>query len=521
MRWIWEEDEDAAAVCGMLPSWQARKRPNDIALYSHRADLSCSELDARSNQFAHFCRLSGLRRGDAVAIVAGNIPEFVQVVLGCLRSGLRLTPVSWRLEPRTLSTILADCEARVLIVQPSVLLRADEIEFGPAEVRLAIGGEFPGFDPYEDVHDLPDAPPDQPSHGQFMLYTSGTTGPPKGVKRSATRVFRAHGAGTVADYRPGDRNLLTGPAYHGASLYHDLLAPILSGVPVIMHERFEPERVLEAVEQHRITHTHMVATMFHRLLALPEADRRRHDLSSLRRIVHGAGPTPLAVKRAMIDWLGPILTEYYAATEGSPGLRISSEEWLRKPGSVGRVSGDRCVRILGPDGTPCPEGVEGDVFLPNGADGVASTYHRNEGETNRVFAGSHFTVGDVGYIDADGYLFLTGRTADRVISGGVNIQPLEIDIVLRGHPDVEDACCVGAPSAEWGEEVRAVVVPRPGLADLDGLREKLMRWAVERLAAFKVPRSIEFVPGLPYSEAGKLQRAEVRRRYWDGQERSI
>lgn len=521
MRLRWEDDEDTAAACGMLAAWQAQGRPHDVALYSDRGNLSFRELDSRANQFARLCRDSGLGPGDAVAILTGNIPEFVQVMLGCLRSGLRLTPVSWRLEPRTISTILADCEPKVLVADPSVLVRAKEIDFQSVQVRLAVGGGLAGFLPYEMTGQLPDDPPEKPVHGQFMLYTSGTTGPPKGVRRSGTRIFRAHRAGTVANYQPGDRNLLTGPVYHGASLYHDLLAPILSGAPVVMHERFEAGRVLETIDRQGITHMHMVSTMFHRLLALPEQDRRRHDTSSLRSIIHGAGPTAPAVKRAMIDWFGPILTEYYAATEGSPGLRISSEEWLRKPGSVGKVKGANCIRVLGPDGSRCPPGVEGDVYLPNGADGVASTYHRNPAETDRVFEGSHFCVGDVGYIDDDGYLFLTGRTADRIISGGVNIQPLEIDLILRQHPDVEDACCIGAPNAEWGEEVRAVVIPRRGVSDLDGLREGLLGWAAERLAAFKAPRSVEFVSALPYSETGKLQRAQVRLRYWKAQDRNI
>jgi len=296
---------------------------------------------------------------------------------------------------------------------------------------------------------------------------------------------------------------------------------VMSGVPVVMQERFEALEVLEAIQHYRITHTHMVATMFHRLLALPDMVRAQYDLSSLRHVIHGAAPTPPGVKQAMIDWLGPILTEYYAATEGSPGLRISSEEWVCKPGSVGKAKLANTVRVLDANGQPCPPGVVGDVFLANGADGVSSAYHRNEAETARVFRDAHFCVGDVGYLDEDGYLFLTGRTADRIISGGVNIQPLEIDTVLAEHPEVLAVCCVGAPSAEWGEEVKAVIVAREDVEDFGLLADEILAWAAGRLAAFKLPRSIDFVSALPYSDAGKLLRGQVRDSYWEGRKQAI
>jgi long-chain acyl-CoA synthetase len=329
------------------------------------------------------------------------------------------------------------------------------------------------------------------------------------------------GPGTHAGYRPGDVNLLCGPAFHSAPLYHDLILPLVSGVPVVMMEKFDARQTLELIERRRVTHTHMVPTMFHRLLSLPEGVRDSYDLSSLRQINHGAAPTPVPVKRAMIGWVGPILSEYYAATEGGAGFRISSAEWLQKPGSVGKVRGPASVTVLDEAGRPCAPGVSGRVFLPNGADGVCSTYHRNDAETTRTFSGTHFTVGDTGYIDGDGYLFLTGRTADRIISGGVNIQPQEIDDVLLAHPDVVAACSVGVPNADWGEEVRAVVVVRPEIRDMAALEKALLAWAGERLAGYKVPKHVDFVDALPFSDAGKLQRADVRRRYWKDSERQI
>ncbi|WP_257816864.1 AMP-binding protein [Phenylobacterium sp. J367] len=303
-----------------------------------------------------------------------------------------------------------------------------------------------------------------------MLYTSGTTGRPKGVYKRSPEPVLPQGPGTYAAYDPGvDVALCCGPAYHAAPLLMDVRWPLASGVPIVMMEKFDPEEALRLIERHRVTHTHMVPTMFQRLLQLPADIRDRYDVSSLKMVIHGAAPCPVATKRAMIAWLGPVLTEYYAATEGGGGFVITSQEWLNKPGSVGRLDPNQGARVLNEDGHPCPPGQVGKVYL-RADPGSRFSYYKDAAKTDALFEGDHFTLGDMGYLDGDGYLFLTGRTAELIISGGVNIYPQEIDNVVSLHPAVADVCTIGAPNEEWGEEVRSVVELRAGYSPSPGAR---------------------------------------------------
>jgi long-chain acyl-CoA synthetase len=289
-------------------------------------------------------------------------------------------------------------------------------------------------------------------------------------------------------------------------------------MPIVFLDRWDSEAVLRLIEQRRITHSHLVPIMFQRLLALPPDVRGKYDLSSLQRITHGAAPCPPEVKRAMIEWLGPVLFEYYAGSEGGAGFHVTSEEWLTKPGTVGRRPSPEAARIVGDDGQECPVGVAGTIYMKAP---VAFEYFKDPKKTQAARLGDYFTLGDIGYLDADDYLFLTGRSAETIIAGGVNIYPQEVDNELIKHPAVEDSCTIGVPHDEYGEEVRAVIQLKAGHQPSEALRQEILAYAVANLAKFKIPRGLDFVDELPRSAAGKVLRNRVREPYWAGRARQI
>jgi long-chain acyl-CoA synthetase len=514
-----------AQAVGMTLAVHAREAPEQPAVVSPHGDRSFDALNRRANQLARALRAAGLRAGDGVAVVCANRAEFVEIYYGVQRSGLRLTPINWHLTGEEIAYILEDCEARALVADARFAETvSDAVRRAPRlEARLAVGGAIEDFESYDAACEA-QAPDDliDPAVGTQMLYTSGTTGRPKGVhrKRSGLRALGEVGKRVV--HQPGeDLNLCTGPLYHAAPLAFSMSIPLVFGVGVVLMDGWDAEQALRLVERHRVTHTHMVPTMFHRMLSLPDDVRRGYDLSSLRVVLHGAAPCPVEVKRAILEWLGPVVFEYYAATEGW-GAFVTPEEWLERPGTVGQPDPGQ-VSVRDDDGKPVAAGTVGLLYLKSPDDGTDFRYFKDETKTDRAYdaEGTHFTLGDMGYVDDDGYLYLADRSADQIISGGVNVYPAEVDAVLLTHPAVGDACCVGIPNEEWGEEVRAVVELREGFGANDALAAELVEHCRAHLAHYKCPRAVDFAASLPRLDSGKIQRRKVRDPYWAGRERRI
>jgi len=496
---------------GMGLAWWAARQPDRAAITSPSGSRTFAELHANANRLVRALRRRGVGPGDAVALICGNRPAFAEVVAACLRGGLRLTPINWHLTGDEAGYIAADCEARAIIGDASLAacVTGAAAAAPAATVRLAAGGVIEGFESYEDAlagqagHDIED-----PTPGGSMLYTSGTTGRPKGVRRPPAAAVSVNLYGY--DEGGDDVHLCTGPLYHAAPLAFSLAAPLAWGIGVVLMEQWEPEEALRLIEQCRVTHTHMVPTMFHRLLSLPAETRAAYDLSSLRFVLHGAAPCPAPVKAAMIDWIGPIIWEYYAATEGA-GTFCDSATWLARPGTVGKPV-DGQVIVGDEAGNQLPPGETGLLYLKVPVSG-GFEYFKDPDKTAATYRGMYFTLGDVGHVDADGYLFLTDRTANLIISGGVNIYPAEVDAALLEHPAVGDVATIGIPNHEWGEEVKAVVELQPGVDATPELAAELVEFCRQRLARFKCPRSVDFVGTLPRQDNGKIYKRLLRDRY--------
>jgi long-chain acyl-CoA synthetase len=508
-----------AAKAAMQPAVWAKLQPDRVAIYDYTGqDRTFGQLNANANRVARLLRGAGLVPGDAVALACSNRAEFCDVLFGALRCGLRITPVNWHLTGDEIAYVVQDCEAKAFFADVRIA-RAAEIAAAqcPAlTLRVAIGGPVEGFDGYDAaVAPLDGADIEDPVRGYTMLYTSGTTGRPKGVYKPET----VYGAFNEEADRGRDVYLCTGPAYHAAPLAGNVRAPLLNGLPIVFLDRWDSEEALRLIERHGVTHSHLVPIMFQRLLALPPEVRAKYDVSSLKRINHGAAPCPPEVKRAMIEWLGPVLSEYYAGSEGGAGFRVSSEEWLAKPGTVGRIPYEGAAKIIADDGSECGVGVAGAIYMKVPAAGFQ--YYKDTKKTEASRLGDYFTLGDIGFFDDDGYLFLTGRSAETIIAGGVNIYPQEVDNELIKHPAVEDSCTIGAPHDEYGEEVRAVIQLKAGYEPSEATRAEILAFAVANLAKFKIPRALDFVDELPRSAAGKILRNRVREPYWAGRARQI
>ena len=511
----------------MYPGTYAAEAPDRIAavMTGTGETLSYGDLERRSVQLAHVLHEAGLRPGDAVALLTENNLRAFEVYWAALRSGLYITAVNNRLKPDEVAYIVSDSGAAALIVSAEQAATAEAITGSSAAVklRLAYGGPVKDHDSYEETIAAASAVPfaDQPL-GATMLYSSGTTGRPKGVRPPLPdRQVSESGEAlvTLADQFFGvNQNsvyLSPGPIYHAAPLRWCGAIQALGGT-VVMMKRFDAELALQAIQDRRVSHAQFVPTMFVRMLQLLQDIRDRYDISSLRVAIHAAAPCPVEVKQKMIDWWGPVLVEYYAGTEGNGMTAIDSGTWLANPGTVGLpIYG--AVRICADDGTELPAGQAGVVYFER--DEVPFAYHNDPDKTRAAQHPAHpawTTLGDIGYLDEDGFLFLTDRKAFTIISGGVNIYPQETENVLALHPAVYDVAVIGVPDPEMGESVMAFVQPAPDAVPGPELEQEIIAFVKSKIASFKAPRTVRFVDDLPRSEAGKLMKSELRARYASG-----
>ncbi|MCB5910584.1 acyl-CoA synthetase [Streptomyces pinistramenti] len=489
-------------------------------------EWTAGRLHAASNQLVHGLRAAGLERGDAFAAVLPNGVEFFTAYLAASQAGLYLVPVNHHLVGPEIAWIVADSGAKVLIAHErfaeAARFAADEAEL-PTTHRYAVG-HVEGFRPYRQLLDgQQPAPPEERTLGWVMNYTSGTTGRPRGIRRPlpGIRPEESHLGGFLGIFgiRPFDGNvhLVCSPLYHTAVLQF-AGASLHIGHRLVLMDRWTPQEMLRLIDAHRCTHTHMVPTQFHRLLALPQETRAGYDVTSMRHAIHGAAPCPGHVKRAMIDWWGDCVEEYYAASEGG-GAFATAADWLRKPGTVGRAWPISELAVFDDEGNRLPAGELGTVYMKMSTGGFS--YHKDEGKTRRNRIGDFFTVGDLGLLDEDGYLFLRDRKIDMIISGGVNIYPAEIESALLGHPAVADAAVFGIPHDDWGEEVKAVVEAAEGHRAGPELAAELLVFCAEQLAGYKRPKTVDFIAAMPRDPNGKLYKRRLRAPYWEGRERAV
>jgi long-chain acyl-CoA synthetase len=486
--------------------------------------ITYAELEARSNRLAHLYRAHGLRRLDHVANLMENLLRFFEVNAAGERTGLYYTNINTYLSAEEVAYVVNDSQALIVV---TTVAQRDTAAALPAlcpnvERWLIIGDNDPpaGFDDYDEaVAPFPTHPVENEELGAAMLYSSGTTGRPKGILRPLPDVHPGAPLPLMAavegifQLRKGMRYLSPAPLYHSAPLGAVSGSVRLGGTCVVM-EHFDPVQYLDLVAQYRITRTQLVPTMFSRMLKLPEEIRAAADTSSLEAAVHAAAPCPVQVKEQMIEWWGPIIWEYYGATEANGITLCDTEQWLAHRGTVGKpVLGE--VVILDEDGKECPTGEPGTVWFR----GATNFEYYNDPEktaASRDAAGTTSTVGDVGYVDDDGYLYLTDRRTYMIISGGVNIYPQETENLLITHPKVFDAAVLGVPNDDLGEEVKAVVQPMPGVAADAALERELIAFCREHLAHFKCPRTVDFVDELPRLPTGKLYKRLLREKYWAG-----
>lgn len=538
-----------------------------VAIFSSTQEtITFQQCDSTSSQLAHLLRHEGIQQGDSIAMLLPNSPRFFEVTWAAQRSGLYYTPISTRLTPDEVAYILGDCQAKAIVVSPSTLTTAiqaissledsgvppanatsgsslgESTGGGGPRVRLVLedpeaGTSGPpsqpqglgsaleslGFRDFDEaISSFPASPIPDESEGCDMLYSSGTTGRPKGVKLPGLGrpIGTPDGVTLVVTGLYGGTKdsvyLSPAPLYHAAPLRFCMAFQRIGATTVIM-PRFDAQELLEAIERYQVTHLQVVPTMFTRLLRLPEEVKKAYDLSSLQVVIHAAAPCPVETKRAMIDWLGPKIYEYYAGTEANGFCTIDSQEWLAHPGSVGKsLLGP--VHICGPDGEELPVGQDGVVYFESSS---FEYLHDPEKTKSSRHPKGWSSLGDIGHIDEEGYLYLTDRSTYMIVSGGVNIYPQEAENLLATHPKVADVAVFGIPDEERGESVKAVVEPVDMAEAGPELEAELIEFCRSKLASYKCPRSIDFEAELPREPTGKLLKRLIRDRYWEGHQSRI
>jgi long-chain acyl-CoA synthetase len=515
-------------AASMTPGWFAERTPDvpAIIMGSNGETVTYAQLEERSVRVARALRSLGLRVGDHIAILMENNRPYLEVAWAAQRSGLFYTAINTHLRAGEVQYILDDCGAVALVASESMVEVVAGLNLTRVDIRVSAVGDLPGYARYDELLESATSDPLRDEcEGREMLYSSGTTGRPKGVRKQlpgtplgdptsapvqiAQGLYARGGATDVVYLSPA-------PLYHGAPLVSSMSIHRLGGTVVVM-ERFDPSQCLQLIERHGVTQGQFVPTMFVRMLRLPHEERERYDLSSLRYVVHAAAPCPVEVKRQMIDWWGPIIHEYYSGTEDIGNTYISPEEWLAHPGSVGRPTSE--CHIVGDNGEELPPGEAGLVYF---AGGRPFEYHNDPEKTASVTNERGWrTLGDVGYLDEDGYLYLTDRQAHMIISGGVNIYPQEAENLLTGHPAVADVAVIGVPDPEMGEAVKAVITLTDPDAAGPELAAELLAFCRSELATYKCPRNVDFVDTLPRDDSGKLYKRLLRERYWEGHDSRV
>jgi long-chain acyl-CoA synthetase len=503
------------------PGWIAAVEPDGTR---HAA----GDVLDRVNQLTHGLRALGLRTGDGVAVLAPNGIAVLEVYLAALQAGWYFTPINWHFTAPEIAYIVRDCEAKAFIVHERFAAagaRAADEAGVPASGRISYGN-VRGFRPVEHVREgQPTSLPEDRTAGAAMHYTSGTTGRPKGVRRELPGLDPDVAAELMSvlpqffgiTLGPPNVHLVTSPHYHTAVTVFGCGA-VQMGHCLVYMDSWDAEQALALVEQHRVTNTHMVPTQFKRLLALPEETRRRYDISSMRWLLHAAAPCPVRIKQAMLEWWGPRVYEYYAATEGG-GTIASPEDWLARPGTVGKPWPVSEIMIADEYGNECQPGVAGTVYMRMALPDFV--YKGDPAKTSEGRLRGYFTVGDIGYRDTDGFLFLCDRKSDMIISGGANIYPAEVEAEIIMHPQVADVAVFGIPDDDWGESVKAVVQPAEGVPAGPDLAADILASLEGRLSRMKWPRTIDFIDEMPRDPSGKLLKRRLRDPYWQDRASAI